>query len=273
MLDLPIRYSAYRSAFLAVLAVILFGLGYFTFTRPTRPGGVLGMRGLARQHALLHHPLWATLEPLVRWVAIRIEGLVAPARLRLLEQRLTHAGDLLGLRAEELLACSLLSGLVGGGLGLAVGISREVPPSGSALLGGVGVLVTVLLPGVLLDAARANRMKTIHRRLPYAIDLMALSMSAGLDFPSSLLEVVRKAKVDDALNREIAFILHQLNLGHTRAQALRMFLERTPSEPVREFVHALVAAEERGHAIASVLEIQASTARTMMMDRMFGGGP
>jgi tight adherence protein C len=114
---------------------------------------------------------------------------------------------------------------------------------------------------VIVDNARVERFCAINRGLPYAIDLMALSMSAGLDFPGALSQVVHKAKANEALKDELGYILQQFHLGRTRAQVLKELSARVPIEAVSEFVHALLQAEERGTPVANALEIQASTAR------------
>ena len=91
----------------------------------------------------------------------------------------------------------------------------------------------------------------MNRRLPYAIDLLALGMGAGLDFPGAVRQVVEKSGApDDPLVEEFTLILQGLNLGRTRRQALEDFAERVPSDAVKEFVGAVVQAELRGNPVA-----------------------
>ena len=126
------------------------------------------------------------------------------------------------------------------------------------LIGPIGVG----LPYLAVSEAAEDRMKQINRGLPYVIDLMALAMSAGQDFPGAVRQVVEKSSdPNDALVSEFALILQELNLGMTRKQALQGFGRRAPSEAVAEFVGAVVQAEDRGNPIASVLQIQASVSR------------
>ena len=70
-----------------------------------------------------------------------------------------------------------------------------------------------------------------------------------------------RAKANEALKDELGYILQQFYLGRTRAQVLKELSARVPIEVVREFVNSLLQAEERGTPVASVLEIQATTAR------------
>lgn len=249
-------YVALRWAFLGFVSLSLGATALWVASRPSRVASRLGMRGLKRQRALLD-PLWSTVEPLVRWAGVRVSGVASDKTRAKLDLALTHAGDYKGLTADEylgmmMLLASLLAGL---GVGLAYLDGRMlflVP-----ILAAVGAVI----PHLAVDGARVERFRDINRGLPYAIDLMALSMSAGLDFPGSIHQVVTKAKANEALRDELGYLLQQMQLGRTRAQVLQELAHRVPIDAVREFVHALVQAEERGTPVSNALEIQASAAR------------
>jgi tight adherence protein C len=114
-----------------------------------------------------------------------------------------------------------------------------------------------------ISGVAQDRMKTVARGLPYVIDLMALSMSAGLDFPGAVRQVVEKSSnPNDPIVEEFTLILQTMNLGRTRREALLGFAKRAPTDSVVEFVNALVQAEERGNPVAEVLTIQAHVSRS-----------
>jgi tight adherence protein C len=177
-----------------------------------------------------------------------------------LDTELTHAGDFLGLSAAEYFGASVLGSVFVGSVALAAARLFGVPLPWLATL--VGIVVGYAAPRAIVDSARVARFVAIGRGLPSAIDLMSLSMSAGLDFPGALSQVVEKSKANEALRSELAYVLQQLRLGTTRAAALRGFAERVPLESVRELTQALLQADERGNPVAAVIEVQASTART-----------
>lgn len=254
-------YVYWRSLCLAFVGLVLASLAYFVASRPTRPGSRLGMRGLKRQRALLHSALWAEVEPFVRWLGVRVSAFIGPRGRAKLDAKLTYAGDFLGLTAEEYVALMFLGASLGGTAGALLSFFFEDHVGTWPIPG--GFLVGALWPGVRIDQEREARMKSIHRGLPYAIDLMALSMSAGLDFPGSLLRVVEKSRShNDYLIDELRFLLQQLEIGRTRRDALLTFQSRAPSEAVRELVQALIQAEAHGNPVAEVLQIQAGVART-----------
>jgi len=119
------------------------------------------------------------------------------------------------------------------------------------------------LPYMQVTGASQERLKNVGRGLPYVIDLMALAMGAGLDFPGAVRQVVDKSSnPEDPIVEEFTLILQTLNLGRTRRDALEEFARRCPCEAVTEFVNSLVQAEERGNPVAEVLSIQATVSRT-----------
>lgn len=246
----------WRIILIVFTVLVTGGPAVWIALRPSRPASRLGMRGLKRQRALMN-PTWAAFDPLIRWMGLRVSGVLDEKTRKKLDDNLTYAGDWMGVTVDEYVAMIILAGIAGAGIGGVIGF----------IDGRFKFLVPVLMiaassiPHVIVDNARVERYRSINRGLPYAIDLMALSMSAGLDFPGALAQVVSKAKANLALKDELGYILQQFHLGRTRAQVLKELAARVPIEAVREFVHALLQAEERGTPVANALEIQASTAR------------
>jgi tight adherence protein C len=232
---------------------------YSVASAPTRVASRLGLRGLKRQRALQSNDGWAAIEPLVRWLGVRVSGIPSDEQRAALDKQISLAGDFLGLTAEEYLALYILSGFGGGAVGLAAGYFLDM----AVLLGIVGLVIGAVAPYMIVSGEAQERIKNISRGLPYVIDLMALAMGAGLDFPGAVRQVVDKSSnPEDPLVEEFTLILQTLNLGRTRKDALVMFAERAPAASVSEFVNALVQAEERGNPVAEVLLIQAGTSRT-----------
>jgi tight adherence protein C len=236
---------------------ILLG-SYVVLSQPSGAPSLLGPRGLRRARSLANNALWAQLEPTVRWLATRIRPLM-PQRLRSsLDRQLTLAGDFWGLQPEEFAALSVLTATAGLGLGTLYGLLLERGALYVALGGGLGMSI----PYLQISGLEQERRRRVQNGLPYVIDLLSLGLSAGLDFPGALRHVVEKASApDDPLVEELHLILQELEVGKTRKAALTQFAERNPGEAVREFVGAIVQAEERGNPLAHVLQIQADASR------------
>ncbi|MDB4943902.1 MAG: Type secretion system protein TadC, associated with Flp pilus assembly [Labilithrix sp.] len=254
LLVLLYRFGAAGAVFLS-LAVASYSVG----SAPTRIASRLGLRGLKRQRALQQNELWAAIEPLVRWLGVRVSGIPSESQRAALDRQISLAGDFLGLTAEEYLALYILSTAAGAALGFGAGLMLDM----GQLLLFVGICLGAVAPYMVISGEAQERIKNVSRGLPYVIDLLALAMGAGLDFPGGVRQVVDKSSnPNDPLVEEFTLILQTLNLGRTRKDALITFGERSPAASVSEFVNALVQAEERGNPVAEVLLIQANTSRT-----------
>lgn len=258
-LNVTWQVLAYRIGAAAAIFLSITLLVYGVASAPTRVASRLGLRGLKRQKALQSNEMWAAVEPLVRWLGVRVSGIPTDEQREALDRQISLAGDYLGLTADEYLALYILSALGGGVAGLLGGFLLEM----TIMLGIVGFVLGASAPYIIVSGEAQERLKNVSRGLPYVIDLMALSMGAGQDFPGAVRQVVDKSSnPDDPLVEEFTLILQTLNLGRTRKDALIEFARRVPAVSVSEFVNALVQAEERGNPVAEVLSIQATTSRT-----------
>jgi tight adherence protein C len=239
------------------VAAAIFVATYAVAGTPSRAASRLGRRGLKRQKAL-REGAWAEVEPLVRWLGVRVSPLLSDEAHAALDRRIAFAGDFLGLLPEELVALSILSMLAGALVGLLLGPATGMGAMLALLCGPLGAV----LPWIAMSDAASTRITQINRGLPYAIDLMALAMSAGQDFPGAVRQVVSKSSdPEDALIEELAVVLQELSLGTTRKRALQGLYERAPTDAVGEFVGAVVQAEDRGNPVAAVLQVQATVSR------------
>ncbi|MBT8452843.1 MAG: type II secretion system F family protein [Deltaproteobacteria bacterium] len=201
---------------------------------------------------------FAWLEPTLRLIA----AWLAPIRMEQIRTRvrrlLTYAGDYLGLSDDELIALCLLSGLgLGGGTLIAC---RFLGVSWLVSVGALGL--GAVLPWFRIVGVAQQRAQMVGRRLPAAVELASMCMSAGLDFPGSLRRIVQSASDDsDPIIEEFSRVLQELDLGHTRRSAMEGLASRIPTDQVREFVNSVVQAEERGSPLARVLRIQSQTQR------------
>jgi tight adherence protein C len=243
---------------IALTGTALAVASYALALSPPTVSPSLGLRGLKRQRALNRGGLFAAVEPMMRFIA----GLIAHVplgRLRSrIETQLMHAGDILGLTPDEHLA---LSTLTAGAFLLLALLFRDVVGASPA------VLVFLVATGALLVHLRVSgeiqrRQRHIDRALPVTIDLAALCMGAGLDFPGALRQIIEKALAPgEPLHEEMSRILQMLDLGRTRREALESFAQRVPTEAVKDFVSSVIQAEEKGNPLSEVLRIQARMLR------------
>src|SRR5690606_38266861 len=168
------------------------------------------------------------------------------------------AGEVWGLSPEEMVGLGLLGAVVG----LALGGLYAVVLDGGALMVILFGAFGLVAPGLQLSSLGGARVRTIQRRLPHIVDLLVLSLGAGLDFTASLRQVVERATDPDSdIIEELGVVLEELKLGRTRRQALAEFAARAPCDEVRDLVAATIQSEEQGTPLGAVLQTQASTSR------------
>jgi tight adherence protein C len=171
-------------------------------------------------------------------------------------RNLIAAGNPQGITPDEYLGLVLLCALIGLGLGLVATLSVGWP-----ILLAAGLLCGVLWPLAWLQAQVKKRKTMIFRALPFALDLLTLSVEAGLDFTSSLSRIVPKTR-DTPLGEEFSELLREIQMGQSRSDSLRQLARRVDLEEMTNVTGALIQADELGASIGPVLRIQAEQMRT-----------
>jgi tight adherence protein C len=231
---------------------------YIIASAPSRVASRLGLRGLKRTRAIQDNDMWASVEPLVRWLGVRVSGIPSEEQYKILDEQIALAGDFMGLTADEFLALMVLGAFGGAIAGVILGWMFQM----GALVVFIMTPVGAALPYMQISGYAQDRLKAISRGLPYVVDLMALCMGAGLDFPGAVRQVIDKSSnPNDPIVEEFTLISQNLQLGRSRREALLEFARRAPVEAVKEFTGALIQAEERGNPVADVLQIQAGASR------------
>lgn len=144
----------------------------------------------------------------------------------------------------------------------------------TAMVGGVGATIVMIvvgalfgfwLPFVLVYDAGVRRQDQIRRQLPDALDLLTVSVEAGLGFDAALTQVA--AAMPGPLSREISRVLQEMQMGVRRGDALRGLGARTRVVELRTVAVAVVQATELGIPIAGVLREQAAQMRLRRRQR------
>jgi tight adherence protein C len=241
--------------------MVLGGVSSIVFRLSMTPAALrptLGGRGLNRARALRRGGLFAAAEPAVRVLAGWFSVCPLQRIRKPLGRSLVHAGEYLGLSEDELIAMCVLCGLVLGMVGLLVCEALMLPGP----LAVCALCLGLMAPWFRVLAVAQSRARSVSRGLPGAVELASMCMSAGLDFPGSLRRITDSAADPrDPVIEEFRRVLQELDLGHTRKNAIEGFASRVPIDQVREFVNSVVQAEAKGSPLASVLIVQAQTQR------------
>lgn len=130
----------------------------------------------------------------------------------------------------------------------------------------LGVVLLYLQPSIWLRKAVAARQRAILRSLPFVLDLLTLSVEAGMDFMSALQRTTEARKLDE-FGEEILRVVREIQLGTTRREALRTMARRIDLPDVRSVVNALVQADELGVSVGAILRIQSDQIRQRRFER------
>jgi tight adherence protein C len=120
-------------------------------------------------------------------------------------------------------------------------------------------------PDAWLSRKVEERRSEMQKALPDVLDLLVISVEAGLGFDSALARVV--ATVPGALSEEFFRMLQETRVGVSRRDAMRHLMERTDLDELRSFLLAMMQAEAFGVAIARVLRVQADEMRVKRRQR------
>ena len=123
----------------------------------------------------------------------------------------------------------------------------------------VGVAALIIGPSSRLNSKVENRARSIQRSLPDVLDLLVISVEAGLGFEQALDRVIHNVPGD--LSDEFARMLGETSAGASRSDSLRALQERVDLPEVRSFVLAMIQADKFGVSIGRVLRGQADEMR------------
>jgi tight adherence protein C len=123
------------------------------------------------------------------------------------------------------------------------------------LMGGVGFMA----PDAILTMRTRSRRDNIRAELPDALDLLAVSVEAGLGFDGAVTKLTEF--MDGALVEEFALTLGEVRIGESRHDALKKMAERVPVPEVAAFVRSVVQADQLGISLGRILRVQAADSR------------
>jgi tight adherence protein C len=246
---------------LACWAFCIGALTWYIFTHATKITYVTLADGRRQERNLpiifrLLLPFVANLDWLVRRPFFRQSANMAAWQL-------TAAGYEGIITGREFTALRILLPLVAGTIALLFFI-----PLGTDAFP-LWILFTLLAwcwPLQWLRAAREKRGRIILRALPFVLDLLTLSVEAGLDFMSAVRRNCEQRKMDP-LNEELLRMQREIQIGTTRKVALHNLADRVRIPQLRTICSALIQADELGVGIGTILRIQAEQLRRERFER------
>lgn len=180
-------------------------------------------------------------------------------------ERLAAAGGFGNLSAGQFLA---LTGFVAVGLAVFVGLAADLARLPGNKVVGYAIMalaVGLILPFFLLHRKAVARRASIQKDMPDVLDLLTVSVEAGLGFDGALAKLAEKMK--GAIVDEFSRLLQEIRVGVPRREALQALSRRCNVADVSLFVTSLVQADQLGVSIGNVLRVQSAAARDKRRQR------
>jgi tight adherence protein C len=196
----------------------------------------------------------------------KVHSLLPREHLQAVGRRIVLAG--LGGRwsAEEHVAAQVLGGAVGTLVGIFGGVLLDWSTFRIVLLAaGVGALGAAV-PSLAVKQARDKRVERIERELPDVLDLLAVSVEAGVGLEGAIRSVAEK--FDGPLGDELAHVLSEMELGTSRKEALQHLRDRTDVPDLDGFILSLLQASALGMPLTRVLRTEADELRRRRRQRV-----
>lgn len=220
-----------------------------------------------REHDLLASANQRIFRPVFESASRAGRSLMPAAKVERVERALQVAGSPPHLDLDRYLALKVAAGVAL--VPMYLGVAKFVPVSGGLMRVFVTVGLWALLffgPDVSLKRMTEARRRAILLQLPDLLDLLVVSVEAGLGFEQALDRTI--ANMDGVLPEEFNRLLQETRMGASRHDALRALDERTDVAELRSFVTAMIQADTFGVSITRVLRAQAHEIRVRRRQRV-----
>src|SRR5215207_370768 len=204
-----------------------------------------------------------TLRPLASRLSGRMSRVASTSFTQTTEKRLALAGNPGNMRVADWLGIKAVGAIVGAGLFFLLfifpGVIGFIPFPINFIMIPVGLLFGYTIPEFWLGGRVKKRQKAVLLQIPDALDLLTISVRAGLGFDGALGKVVEKLK--GPLTEEFRRALAEIRVGKPRRDALRDIVPRTEVPALTNFIGAIIQAEQLGVSISKVLQVQSEQLR------------
>ncbi len=253
----PLPYNGFAISTGAGFAIMALGFGArLAGTRSRVQQRMLAFVGASSQDVLLlsrkqKSALSSLWRPLVAMVSPLVLRLLPAKMQRSLAENLAAAGYPRGMRLAHYVTFKTVF--------MTAAFLLSMMVLGSALFGLIIGLLSFRLPDYWLARRIKQRQRSILLQLPDALDLLTISVEAGLGFDGAMMEVIQKW--DNELAQEFSTVLSEMKLGKSRRDALRGMSSRVKVQEVQLFISSIVQADEIGMSISRTLSIQSEQMR------------
>lgn len=200
------------------------------------------------------------IKPLVKALEERSQKLTPAAIKEQIEDKIFRAGKVGSWSVARLATCWCLSiGLFTVGAMILIQTRSGLNPAQQALVMALGIIMGAGIPFAILNSKIRERQKKIRKQLPEFLDMLCVSVQAGLSFDGAVAKMVKRMKgpLIDEFNR----MQQDVALGMTHQYALTNLAKRCDLEEVYLFTTSIIQAEKLGTSMTRTLKTQADNMR------------
>ena len=136
----------------------------------------------------------------------------------------------------------------------------------AVVLGAAGMGLGWYVPDFYINSKGLTRIREIEKSLPDVLDLLTVSVEAGLGFDGALMKVVEKTK--SALSQEFTLMLKEIKMGKPRIEAMRDMSNRVEVDDLSTFTGSIIMADQLGVSISNILRLQSEQIRQKRRQRV-----
>jgi len=206
------------------------------------------------------------LKPLLKKISAVIQKYTPVRKKEFIDKKLDYAGRPLGWDSMEFISAQYATAV---GIAILVFILSNATTYGSRtgiLVSVIALLVGYVLVDFVLTTTIKQRQKAIEKELPDVLDLLTISIEAGLGFDAAVQRVVQKS--EGPLAAEFNQALQEMRIGKTRRESLKDLGERNGVDDLSKFVEAIIQADQLGVSLGNVLRNQSDQMRVLCRQRI-----
>ncbi len=253
---------------LAIAIVMVFGAGYMLLAgltvrqreiavsvRRARRYGSRDQREIVTRRSVNDRVIGPVAEKLAG-VTLR---LLPKTDAQQVHNRLLAAG--LGQSMTPQMYLAIKGGLVSmfGAMGLLLMVTGAMPGVTGLMVALGGGAIGFIAPDFYINSRVRGRKAIMQAELPNVLDLLCVSVEAGLGFDAALVKL--SERMEGPLVDEFNLVLHEMRIGESRTSALKSLSERVEVPEVAQFCRAIVQADQLGIALSRILRVQSHDMR------------
>ena len=258
-------------ALIMALSVIFLFVGLAMAPQPSAVQSRLRAYGTIKPRTLTEIELSESFSdrmimPVVRAISSFLSRLAPQRNVEELRHKIEMAGNPNNWTTSDFYGVRGLSALITAGVFLLPSYLFGTPLLQLILYATIGMVVGFFFPLLWLNLRISKRQNEMERALPDALDLLTISVEAGLGFDAAMSKVADKS--DNELSRAFARVNAEIRLGKLRRDALRDMASRAGVQDISNFIAAVIQADQLGVSLSKVLRIQSEQMRIRRRQRV-----